>query len=833
MFLDAAWVLLTNYAKDLYAVLRIAWWIGQAAASTAWRSAERNAPAMWLAVTRAWHARRARIRPAAQRSRVAFAVAGRRVSVALRQRQRAARIQAHRPSRANPVAVAVLLLLSVVASTVIAGAQAIASLPDPTRGFDDAEVPYSTFLYDRDGRLLSTFEEQRRERVTLDEVPPLLQQATIAIEDRTFWSNPGVEPGAIVRAFITNWREGRVAQGGSTITQQLVKARLVGDEQTLDRKIREALAAMNITMRYSKERILEMYLDQVYYGNRSYGVKTAAKTYFGVSDLSQLSLGQAALLAGLPQRPSVYDPVTNPEGAKARRADVLAAMVEAGFISAQRAELASAEPIVVKPAITPLALPHVVYRVRDELAGILGSERAVYVGGYRVTTTIDPQLQALAEQMVRERVAALGSSNVHNASLIALDPRTGHVLAYVGSVDHDNEDPRVRGQFDVAGLGERQVGSTFKLFTYLTALRRGFTPSSILWDVSTNFAAAGQPPYRPQNASPSGYGAGPENGPVTMRQAIRESMNVPAVKVASLVGTPEILRTARLLGVEREWGDDQLGLSFALGSAGMTLRELAGAYQVVANGGMRVEPTLVARVEDRHGRVVHDSSRRGGTQAISPQQAWLMTDMLKDTTDPATSSIFGSWTHIGRAAALKTGTTDDLRDVLAVGYVPQLLTAVWMGNSDNSEMHGISSAMGPGVLWREFMKAAIERMKLPAEWYARPDGLVERTVCVRPGLYGGVGSGLLPGPGCPSSWRTTERYIPGTEPARTDAGVFGSGCINAVAERPEWQGDLLAWARSGKNGRLGMAVCGMSTRTAAPAPARDADRDRGKGKRGR
>lgn len=318
-----------------------------------------------------------------------------------------------------------------------------------------------------------------------------------------------------------------------------------------------------------------------------------------------------------------------------------------------------------------------------------------------------------------------------------------------------------------------------------------------------------------------------------MRQAIRESMNVPAVKVASLVGVDELVRTARLLGVEREWGDEQLGLSFGLGSGGMTLRELAGAYQVVANMGVRVRPTLVARVEDRHGRVIHDSARPAGTAAIAPQMAWLMSDMLKDTTDSATSSIFGSWTHIGRTAALKTGTTDDLRDVLAVGYVPQLLAAVWMGNSDNSEMQGISSAMGPGVLWREFMKAAIGHLQLPPEWYARPEGIVERTVCVRPGLYGGVGSGLLPGPGCPASWRTAERYIAGTEPARTDAGVFGSGCINAVAERLEWQADLIAWARSGKTGRLGLPVCGVNQRTAAPTPkANDRDTER-RGKRRR
>ena len=697
------------------------------------------------------------------------------------------------------------------------GANAVlAALPDPSQ-LEATEVPYSTFVYDRDGRLLYTFEEEHREHAPLDEVPLVLQQATIAIEDRSFWTNFGVDPGGIFRALVTNWREGYVAQGGSTITQQLVKVRLTGDDQTLERKLNEALIAIRVTMRYPKAKILEMYLDQVYYGNRSYGVKTAARTYFGVTDLRQLTLGQAALLAGLPQRPSIYDPVTNPDGAQARRNDVLAAMLAAGFITRDDAQRAANEPILVHAAETPLSLPHVVFRIRDQLAEVFGSERAAYVGGYRVYTTIDPQLQAIAERQVKGRVAALGSSNVRNAALIAMDPRDGHILAYVGSVNYDDQDARVRGQFDVAGLGERQVGSTFKLFTYLTALRKGFTPSSVLWDVSTNFAPAGQPQYRPQNASPSGSGAGPENGPITIRQAIRESLNVPAVKITSLVGVDEIVQTARMLGVDREWDASQLGLPFGIGAGGMTLRELSGAYQVVANGGVRIEPTLISRIEDQDGHVVRDWTHPDGAQAISPQLSWLMTDMLKDITDPNTSSIFGSWTNIGRTAALKTGTTDNLRDVLAVGYVPQLLTAVWMGNSDNSQMYGISSAMGPGVLWREFMKEAIGQLQLPDSWYARPEGIVEKTVCVRPGLTGGVGSGLLPGPNCPSSWRTVEKYIAGTEPKTDDSAFFGRGCVNAAAERPEWLPDVMKWAQAYKNYRLGMPICGVSLRPAQPA----------------
>ena len=304
---------------------------------------------------------------------------------------------------------------------------------------------------------------------------------------------------------------------------------------------------------------------------------------------------------------------------------------------------------------------------------------------------------------------------------------------------------------------------------------------------------------------------------MTIRQSIRESLNIPAVKVTSLVGVEEIVQTTRLLGVEREWDDASLGLPFGIGAGELTLRELAGAYQVVANGGLRVEPTLISRIEDRDGRVIRESSRPETTRALSPQLAWLMTDILKDTTDPSTSSIFGTWTTIGRPAALKTGTTDDLRDVLAVGYVPQLLTAVWMGNSDNTSMSGISSAMGPGVLWRDFMKEALVRLQVPNEWYARPDGIVERTVCVRPGLGGGVGSGLLPSASCPAAWRTVEKYIAGTEPKTDDAAFFGRGCVNAVAERPEWQPDLTRWAQAYRNARLGMPICGVAIRP-APTP---------------
>lgn len=739
-----------------------------------------------------------------------------------------------------------VLISAVVAMGVLMGTLAItafafvsADLPKIEQ-LRTAPVPLATHIYDRTGQhLLYVLAEQRRELVRLEEVPEVMQQATVAMEDRTFWTNPGIDPAGMVRAAIENFQSGVITQGASTITQQLIKARLVGDERSFERKIREALLALEAARAYSKEEILEMYFNQIYYGNQAYGVKAAATSYFRLDDMSRMTLGQAALLAGLPQAPSQFDPVTNPEAAAARRQTVLQAMIEVGYITPDQAAAAAAEPIEVYPAETPIQYPHFVFRVREQLADALGSDRAAYTGGYRVLTTLDVELQNIAEEKVRERVEALSGFNVHNAALISLDPRNGQILAYVGSLDYYNDDPGVRGDFDVAGLGQRQMGSSFKLFTYLAALQRGYTPASILWDVSTNFGVFGSQAYRPQNAPHLNRPRGVEHGPLTIRQAIRESLNIPAVKVAGLVGVDAIIETVHQLGVNRDWDRSRIGLSFALGAGEMTLAEMAQAYQVMANMGVQQKPTMLLRVVGPDGGVVLDNSEREGAEIFSPQLAWLMTDILKDTTDPNGSPIFGSWTHIGRPAALKTGTTDNLNDVLAIGYVPQLLTAVWMGNSDNSEMRGISSAMGPGVLWREFMRAAIDHYELAPEWYERPEGIVERVICARPGLFGGSGSGLLPGGGCPASWRTSEFFLEGTEPTRNSSSFFGEGgCVIPRAERREWQADLVRWAEAGKNStRLGLPICGISPPTPEPTASPDdddEDNDNGNGRgRGR
>jgi membrane peptidoglycan carboxypeptidase len=676
-------------------------------------------------------------------------------------------------------------------------------------------VPLTTRIYDRSGEhLLYTLEEERRELIGLNDVPEKMQQATIAIEDKTFWTNPGIDVGGIIRAFQANQQSGTISQGGSTITQQLIKTRLLTDEPTLTRKIKEAILALEATRTFSKQQILEMYLNQIYYGNQAYGIRAAARTYFNQPDLTKLTLGQMAMLAGLAQRPSDYDPVQNPDAAKARRADVLDAMVENKFATESEAAAAKAEPIKVEPASTSLYAPHFTFRVREQLIRELG-EKAAYRGGYEVFTTLDWNMQQLAEQKVREHVDRLRRNNVNNASLITMDPRTGEILAYVGSYDYYGNSPKMQGDYDHAGIAYRQPGSTFKLFTYLTGmLKAGMTPSTRLYDIGWEMPDGSGTVYKPQNATKE------QHGPLTLRQALRESLNLPALQVTRTVGIDAIIDTIHQLGIQRDWDRSQLGLSFGLGAGEMRLIDMASAYQVIANMGVRVEPTMIYKIVDPHGKVVRDWSKPEGKEVLDPRQAWIMADILKDMTNPQASFVFGPWTNIGRTAALKTGTTDDQKDVLAIGWVPQRLTAVWMGNSDNSDMYTITSAMGPGLLWQDYMKVLAGY--LPAEWYPKPAGIVSRTVCVNGNATGGNGSGMIPGPFCPG-YRMTENYVEGTEPKTNDADFY-TGCgIRLVAPFADWQDDYNRWAGGAVSGaysygRFSWNICGFAPRpTAAPS----------------
>ena len=634
-------------------------------------------------------------------------------------------------------------------------------------------MPLATKVYAADGaQLLYEFAEERREPVRFDELPKVLVDATIAAEDHSFWTNPGIDGGAILRAAVENTRAGGVTQGASTITQQLIRARVLTDERTFTRKAKEALLAVEVTRRYPKREILEMYFNQIYYGAQSYGVKAAARVYFGNSDLSKLTLAQAALLAGLPQAPSLYDP-TKPgkeADAKARRAYVLDQMVRSGAATQTEADRAKAEPLGILPDVgIKISAPHFVFQVKRELARILGSESAVTRGGFTVVTSIIPALQTEAEKQVSAHVARLGDRNVHNAALVAMDPRTGQVVAYVGSVDYANSsDPKVQGQFDVASIGERQPGSAFKVFTYTTALKRGATPATVVVDASTDFGGG----YRPENADLQYH------GPVTMRQAIRESRNVPAVKfLQRWAGIDETIQTARDMGITADFASANAGLSLTLGAVPVKLIDMTTAFAALANGGESVRPQLVMKIHDPRGKMTYhfEPEKR---RVLTPEIAWLMTDILKDTTQPDRSLYFGGFTNIGRPAALKTGTTDNFKDVYSVGYTPQIVTGVWMGNSDGDPMSSrdLSSALGPGQLWRDFMKKAHEGVEVK-DW-ERPPGIVQATVAVAPGGAGGYGSGLLPSDRTP--FTTSEWFVKGAVPSKADD-WFGAGCATASA----------------------------------------------------
>src|SRR5213594_2114913 len=706
---------------------------------------------------------------------------------------------------------------AVVAFGAIATIAALAADLPAAHDLATFPVPLTTRIYDRSGEhLLYSLEDERRDLVPLAAVPELLQDATIAIEDRSFWTNPGIDVGGILRAFGANARSGAITQGGSTITQQLIKTRLLGDEPTITRKMKEALLAIEATRTFSKKQILEMYFNQIYYGNQAYGIRAAATTYFGQPDLSKLTLAEIALLAGLPQAPSAYDPTQNPDGARARRTQVLDAMVEEDFVTPEAADAADAEPIVVKPASTALYAPHFVFRVREQLINELGA-KAAYQGGLTVLTTLDWNMQQLAEKEVREHVDALKANNVNNAALITMDPSTGEVLAYVGSYDYYGNTPTMQGDYDHAGIAYRQPGSTFKLFTYLAGmLKAGMTASTRLYDIQWSMPDGSGHAYSPKDATKE------QHGPVTMRQALRESLNLPALQVTRTVGVDAIIDTMHQLGIDRDFDRSQLGLSFGIGAGEMRLIDMASAYQVIANLGVRVEPTMIYKVIDPNGKVVRDYSKPEGKQVIDPRQAWILDDILKDNTNPQGSFVFGPWTNIGRTAALKTGTTDNLQDVLAIGWVPQRLTAIWMGNSDNSEMHGISSALGPGILWRDYMKTVVGG--LPATWYDKPAGIVDRVVCVNPTLLGGNGSGVLPGPNCPASYRFTEHYVEGTEPKTNDADFYQSCGIRLVAPFADWQPYYNSWAAGAVSGtysygRFSWTICGFAPKPSeSPSP---------------
>ena len=630
----------------------------------------------------------------------------------------------------------------------------------------------STRILDRRGQLLYELPEPlsgRQRPVPLDTIPLALRQATIAVEDASFYSNSGIDMRGIARAVWANLRSGAIVSGGSTITQQLARGFLLDPatarERSFSRKLREALLALKLTAAYSKDDILALYLNQSYYGGQSYGVEAAAQHFFG-KPVRDLDLAECALLAGLPQAPSRYDPFAAREAALARQADVLDAMARAGYVSPAQAAAAKAEPLQFGGGDQSPRAPHFVNYVLDQLDARLGAD-VVARGGLTITTTLDADLNDAAQASLRRQIALLSTPRnggpdhrVRNGAVLVLDPHDGAILAMVGSPQFN--DTRSQGQVN-ATLALRQPGSAIKPLTYAAAFERGWTPASQILDVPSTFQTREGQQYTPQNYDRTFH------GPLLLREALATSSNIGAVRLLDAIGVPALLNMAGRLGID-SLGDPanagRYGLALTLGGGEVTPLELTAAYATFANGGRRVVPFAVVAIADADGHSLIDEQAAAKDRSaplsetslgVSPQIAYLISDILSDRY--ARMRAFGAQSvlDIDRPAAAKTGTTSDWRDNWTLGYTPDRAVGVWVGNADGQPMEAISGISGAGPVWHDVMMAA--HKGLPPRPFERPDGIVERAICAE--------GGLLPGPNCPAT--RGERFLASNQPTQTDA----------------------------------------------------------------
>jgi penicillin-binding protein 1C len=627
-----------------------------------------------------------------------------------------------------------------------------------------AQAP-TTKILDRHGRLLYEIidsrdsESGRHTPVPLSRIPAHLRNATIAVEDASFYTNPGVDAAGIARAVWINVRGGEALAGGSTITQQLARMLLLNPDErtqrTAVRKLRESLLAWQIAQRYNKDDVLALYLNEAYFGNLAYGVEAAARAYFGKS-VSELDLAECAFLAGLPQSPVAYDPFNDLALARKRQTIVLDLMVKQRFISDVDALVAKQAKLTLAPNEYAIRAPHFVSYVRHWLEREYGVD-AVMRGGLVVTTTLDLGLNDAAVATLRGHLAQLADRrdfaeghNANNAALVAIDPRTGEILAMVGSpryFDHE-----ISGAVNAA-VALRQPGSAIKPITYAAALASGdLTAATPLFDVRTAFPTREGLPYIPVNYDRR------HHGPISARDALATSNNVAAVSVLQHIGLRSMLNLANALGIRSFKSPGDYGFSLALGGGEVRLLELTAAYGAFANAGNRVDAFPVLEITNGRGEVLFNrkSIIEIPKSVLDARVAWLISDILSDNRARATAFGEGSVLQLSRKAAVKTGTTQDFRDNWTVGYTPQLVTGVWVGNADGAPMTRISGVSGAGPIWHDFMEIA--HRNLPPTWFEMPHGLVQTTVCEL--------SGLLPTADCPHT--RTEWFIDGTQPTRSD-----------------------------------------------------------------
>jgi 1A family penicillin-binding protein len=640
-------------------------------------------------------------------------------------------------------------------------------LPSPAK-LAQYNIPISTKIYDRSGKLLfDIFADQNRSPVPLSEIPKSLQQATISIEDKNFYQHQGVNViGGMLRALTADITHGQL-QGGSTITQQLVKSALLSPERTITRKIKEIILSLWVEALYPKDKILELYLNQVPYGGTAWGIESASEQYFG-KKVEDLTLAESALLAGLPQAPTSYSPFgAHPELAVTRQKEVLKRMVEDKYITQQQADQAAAQPLVFKNE-TGIKAPHFVMYVKEQLVQKYG-EALVAKGGLKVTTTLDLDLQDYAQATVAAEVGTLVGYHVTNGAALITKPATGEILAMVGSVDYFASPS---GNYNVV-TATRQPGSSIKPINYAIGLEKHIvTPATMFIDEPTCFGVAGQPSYCPVNYD------GKFHGPVQLRMALGNSFNIPAVKMLYMNTVQDMVASASAFGLTTLKDSSKYGLSLTLGGGEIHMTDMATAFGVFANGGIRHDLVSILKVVDKNGKILEEYKDpnlnkdipsqllMNGPRVISAETAFLISHILLDNN--ARQQEFGPASELyipNRAVSVKTGTTNDIRDNWTIGFTPQVLVATWVGNNDNTPMNPylVSGITGAAPIWHKLMVRALSGK--PDIWPKQPDGIVGAQICSITGL-------LPPNPdpnagdkGCATRF---EYFIKGTVPAQRE-----------------------------------------------------------------
>ena len=637
----------------------------------------------------------------------------------------------------------VLILAGLVVFGFITARQIAKKLPNPEQ-FMSQPVTQSTKIYDRTGETLlyEIHGEEKRTVIPFDEIPDYAKKAAVAVEDKNFYTHPAFDWRATARAIITDILKGGAVQGGSTITQQLAKNTFLTREKTIQRKIKEIILAYWLERNYSKDQILNLYLNQIPYGSNTYGIEAAAKTYFDKS-AKDLNLAEAAALAALPRAPGYYSPWgPHADELESRRIYILEQMKNLGFIDEEEKQRAQSVKLkFAAKSIGSIKAPHFIMMVRDYLINKYGEDE-VEKSGLKVITTLDWKIQQSAEKAVSEGAAR--NEELYqgkNASLVAQDPKTGQLLALVGSRDYFNED--IDGKFNVANQGLRQPGSAFKPFAYVTAFEKGYTPDTIVFDLPTefssylnecllvniNFSDKNPHCFHPENFSHS------FQGPVSFRTALSQSINVPSVKVLYLAGLSDTVKTAQDFGITTLTDPSRYGLSLVLGGGEVKLIDMVNAYSIFSQEGIKHEQSFILEITDSQGMTLekyHDQA----TQIIEPQYAKLINNVLSDEESrrPLFQNSFNLTVFPDREVALKTGTTNDFHDAWAIGYTSSLTVGVWAGNNDNKPMQKHAGSILAAVpIWHAFLNDIFP--DYPEEVFNRPDQITPSEKTMLNGNY--------------------------------------------------------------------------------------------------